>query len=83
MPRALRLSLIDCQLLLFIEKNCAVPYEDWPKEYQAATALEKLRKRGHLTRKYTPNRYGLTRSGFSLARWIIASIEHTTAKDRN
>ncbi len=83
MPSVLRLNLTDCQLILFIQKNCTVPYESWPKEYQVGTSLEKLRRRGYLSRKYTPNRYGLTKSGYGLARWITVAIEHTTTKVRS
>lgn len=83
MPKSLRLSVTDCQLILFIEKNCALDYEQWPKEYRLISVLERLKRRRYLSLKYNPTRYGLTRFGFSLARWLAASIEHTTTQDRN
>lgn len=83
LPKGLRLTPQDCQIVLFLEKNCAVAYESWPKEYQVESVIEKLKRRGYLTRKYNPNRCGLTRSGFGLARWLSASLEHTATKDRN
>ena len=78
MPTGLRLKLVDCCIILFAYSNCALPYLSWPEEYRNNRLVEKLKKRGYLNRKYDPLRYGLTKSGFSLASWILACAEHTT-----
>lgn len=83
MPKRLRLNVDDCRVVLFIDKNCAIPYESWPKDLKLSGTIEKLKRRCYIARKYEPTRYGLTRSGYSLARWITDSIEHTTVKARN
>lgn len=81
-PKDLRLSVDDCEMLLFIHLNGAVPYDNWPVARQAARMVERLKRLGYLRRKYWPLRYGLSRSGFTLVRWLMASLEHRDAKSR-
>ena len=76
MPPTLRLSDNDCVVLLFAERNRNIPFAHWPKEYRHYKALAKLNRRGYLGRADSPKRFYITPSGYSLARWILAALEH-------
>lgn len=78
----MHLALRDCELLLFVEHNRALAYNHWPKDYQDSRVMTKLRKRGWVKRMYFPTRYAMTRSGYSIVRWIMSAIEHATSKSR-
>lgn len=76
LPPGLRLTLNDCLILLHVEQNRNMPYDQWPQELKLHKAIEKLRRRGYLHRGYWPTKYGITKSGFSLVNWIKSSCEH-------
>ncbi len=76
LPKRLKITVEDCELLLFINLNSPIPYDEWPAEYRQSAAIERLKRRGHVRRKYWPLRYGVSRSGYTLVRWLTASLEH-------
>jgi len=78
LPSALRLTLIDCLILLYVDQNRNVPYDQWPEDLRKSKAVEKLRKRRYLHRSYWPTKYTVARAGFSLVKWIYTSLEHSS-----
>jgi hypothetical protein len=80
MPPDVRLSDIDCAILLFAERNRNLPFSRWPKECKNYKALAKLGRRGYLKRSDFPKRYYITPSGFGMARWILAALQSTGTK---
>ena len=79
LPPALRLTFNDFLVLFYVEQYRNAPYSQWPNELKMPKVVDKLRRRGYVHRGYWPTKYSITRHGFSLVKWIRASIEHTNA----
>jgi len=76
LPASFRLTLRDCIILFYAEQYRNAPYAQWPRDLKMNKAVDKLRRRRYLHRGYFPTKYNITQVGFSLVRWIRASIEH-------
>ena len=83
LPKGLRLTSVDVSVIGFIDLNPTLPYAKWPKAFKRPKQLKKLSKKGTLSRKERPTRYGLTRSGYGLASWIRDAIEYGRARVDN
>lgn len=79
LPPAIRLTFNDCLVLFYVEQHRNAPYCQWPTELKMPKVVDKLRRRDFVHRGYFPTNYSITRTGFSLVKWIRASIEHTNA----
>lgn len=62
-----------------MEQHRNAPYDKWPVELKLPKAVEKLRRRRYLHRGYWPTNYSITRTGYTVVKWIISSIEHSSA----
>ena len=80
LPRGLRLTVNDCTVLLFVERNRTLPFKRWPKEYRHYRALAKLCRNGYLGRVNSPKRFLLADTGCSMVRWLLASLAHSGTK---
>jgi hypothetical protein len=66
LPHGLRVSDIDCAILLFVERNRNLPFANWPKECRHYKALAKLCRLGYLRQKDWPKSFVITRAGYSM-----------------
>ena len=80
LPPGFRLTLNDCLILLHTEQHRNTAYALWPQGLKLPKAVEKLRCRRYLIRSYWPTKYNITRTGFSLVKWIHSSLEHAASK---
>jgi hypothetical protein len=62
--------------LLYVEQHWNVAYDQWPKELRLSRTVERLRRRRYLLRGYWPTKYTITRTGYSLVKWIQLALEH-------
>jgi hypothetical protein len=80
LPHGLRVSDIDCAILLFVERNRNLPFANWPKECRHYKALAKLCRLGYLRQKEWPKSFVITKAGYGMARWILSALEHIGTK---
>ena len=82
LPKSTQLRPVEAEILLFLEKSNSVPFDSWPQDYQLPHAMNKLRSVGLVRRRYEPYRFSLTRSGVTLANWLLAALSHAQNNSR-